>query len=101
MKVVDTSNPAQPTIVATYNTPGWANAVALSGNYVYVAVGAQGLSIVNISNPLAQLNAGFVDTPGNAKVVTVLGSLGYVTDMTALSPAGLAAYGLHTKLRNC
>jgi hypothetical protein len=60
-------------------TPGFAWAVAVSGNYAYVADGNDGgLRVVNITNPVAPVEAGFYDTPGGAYGVAVSGNYAYV-----------------------
>jgi hypothetical protein len=49
--IIDVSNPAQPFITGTYAAPGYAEGVAVSGDYAYVADGPGGLRIVNVRNP--------------------------------------------------
>ncbi len=63
LRVVDVSNPAQPREVGFYDTPGWAEGVAVSGAYAYVADG-DGLRVVDVSNPAQPREVGFYDTPG-------------------------------------
>jgi len=48
---VDVSDPAHPTEVGAYDTPGWANGVAVSGTHAYVADGDGGLVILRFSPP--------------------------------------------------
>jgi archaellum component FlaF (FlaF/FlaG flagellin family) len=60
--------------------PGYANNVDVSGNYAYVAAGAAGLHVVNVSDPQAPVIVGALDTPGNANDVRVVGTLAYVAD---------------------
>jgi hypothetical protein len=43
---VDVSNPAAPVEAAYYNTPGYANGVAVAGGRVYIADQHGGLVIV-------------------------------------------------------
>jgi hypothetical protein len=87
LTVIDISNPAAPSIVASLRDPTnmpWPNAVAISGNYAYVAsqAGALGnqLAIVNIANPAAPAIAGSFSNPllNNAYNVQVRGGFAYV-----------------------
>ena len=39
LQVIDVSDPENPTIVGSADTPGWAAGVYVSGNYAYVADG--------------------------------------------------------------
>ncbi|GEP42064.1 carboxypeptidase regulatory-like domain-containing protein [Brevifollis gellanilyticus] len=63
--------------------PGFANAVAVQGSYAYVAAGASGLQVVDVSDPRNPVIVGSLDTPGNANDVRVSGNLAYVADGTA------------------
>jgi hypothetical protein len=78
--VVDVSDPAAPTEVGVYDTPGGALGVAVAGDYIYVAGGSVGLRVVDISNPAAPTEAGFYDTPGYAGDVAVVGDYAYMAD---------------------
>jgi hypothetical protein len=49
--IFNLSNPASPTLLGSYNTPGSANGVAVSGTIAYVADYALGLQIIDVSNP--------------------------------------------------
>ena len=69
-----------PTALTFVNIPGTTNDVDVSGDFVYVAAGAAGLQIVNVSNRSAPIIAGSLDTPGNAQDVRVIGNLAYVAD---------------------
>ena len=64
--VVDISNPKEPVLKASLDTPGEAVEVALKGNYAYIADWTSGLQIVDIHNPLAPEIPGTFDTPGSA-----------------------------------
>ena len=63
--------------------PGFANNVDISGNFAYVAAGATGLQIVNVSNKQAPVIVGSLDTAGNANDVVVVGNRAYVADGAA------------------
>ncbi|MBC8254828.1 MAG: hypothetical protein H8E35_12500 [Ardenticatenia bacterium] len=87
LRVVDVSDPASPSELGFYYTPGSAAAVAVSGSMAYVAdagswdgsqyVGS-GLRVVDVSNPASPTELGFYDTPGDAGAVAVVGSTAYV-----------------------
>ena len=51
--MVDVANPANPMLLGQLPLPGsgYAWAVALQGNYAYLAAESEGLQIVNVSNP--------------------------------------------------
>ena len=57
-----------------------AQAVAVSGNYVYVADYYYGLKIINVANPHSPSLASSLDTPGMANGVAVSGNYVYVAD---------------------
>ncbi|MDK9700066.1 MAG: hypothetical protein OEM52_07975 [bacterium] len=67
--------------VGYYDTPGYADAVAVSGNYAYVADGTSGLRIIDINNPANPQQVGFYDTLGYAFDVVVSSNLAYVADL--------------------
>jgi hypothetical protein len=71
-----------PSEVGSYDTPGDAWGVAVSGNYAYVAAASSGLRIIDITNPSAPTETGFYDTPGNAYGVAVSGNFAFVADRT-------------------
>ena len=73
-----------PTSVGTYDTSGDANQVYVSGKYAYVADGASGLQIIDISNLSSPTLVGTYDT-NSASGVYVSGRFAYVGD---------AAFGL-------
>jgi hypothetical protein len=69
--------------VGFYDTPGWAEGVAVSGTYAYVADNWVGLRVIDVSNPSSPREVGFYDTPGQASGVAVSGvsgSYAYVAD---------------------
>jgi hypothetical protein len=91
LHVVDVSNPANPHRLGGYDTDGEAWAVAVSGNYAYVAekrvsgdgYAGGGLQVVDVSNPARPLRVGGCDTSGWAVGVVVSGNLAYVGDWHA------------------
>ncbi len=66
--------------VGAYDTPGFAQGVALSGSYAYVADGGSGLQIIDVSNPVSPFLKGAYDTPDFARSVALSGSRAYVAD---------------------
>ncbi len=79
--VIDVSIPSTPTVLgAIESTSIGFNGVAISGNYAYVACGASGIKVINISNPAAPVIVGTYDSPGWAQSLTISGSYAYLAD---------------------
>jgi hypothetical protein len=72
----------QPLALSQITIPGYANNVDVSGGYAYVAAGATGLQVVNVSNPAVPVIVAARDTAGNANDVRVVGNFAYVADGT-------------------
>ncbi len=53
--------------------------MAVTGNYAYVADGAAGLRVIDVSLPSAPAEVGFYDNPGTAYGVAVAGNYAYVS----------------------
>ncbi|NGX43622.1 MAG: hypothetical protein K940chlam7_01920, partial [Chlamydiae bacterium] len=68
-----------PQSVGSYDTPGPARSVAVSGNYAYVA-GDSGLQIIDVANVANPTLAGSYDTPGWAFDVVLSGNYAYVAN---------------------
>ncbi|MEN6625355.1 MAG: choice-of-anchor D domain-containing protein [Candidatus Sumerlaeia bacterium] len=83
IKVIDISNPANISVVATYDTAGAAWHVAKKGDYLYVADGANGVDVIDVSTPSSPVHAATHDTPGSAMGLDVSEPCIYVADMTA------------------
>jgi hypothetical protein len=64
LRILNISNPMNPTQVSVYNTPGHANEVVVVDNYAYVADGGGGLRVIDISNPTEPVNIGWFTVPG-------------------------------------
>jgi hypothetical protein len=47
LRVVDISDPTSPIEIGYYDTPGWAQEVALADDYIYLADDAGGLLILH------------------------------------------------------
>ncbi len=79
LRIVDVSNRASPSEVASYETSGDPQAVALSGNYAYLA-DRSGLRIIDVSNPADPSEVGFHETPGWTGGVAVVGNYVYIVE---------------------
>ncbi|MDY6954769.1 MAG: dockerin type I domain-containing protein, partial [Thermodesulfobacteriota bacterium] len=91
---VDVSDPRDPTIIGSVDTPGTASGVAVIGEKAYVADGLWGLQVIDVSDPRDPTIIGFVDTPGTASGVAVIGEKAYVADHDkGLAVCSLAASG--------
>jgi len=67
--------------VGTYDIPGWRWAISVSGNYVYLMEGLNGLNIIDISDPTSPILAGFLTgffDPSNAVGINVVDNYAYI-----------------------
>ncbi len=80
IEIWDVKDPLSPQKLATYNTPGCAYSVFVSGAYAFVADDYAGIRIVDISNPSSPYEVGYYDTPGYAYDVYVCDSYMYAID---------------------
>jgi hypothetical protein len=64
--------------------PGFANAVKASGNYAYVAAGAGGLQVVDVSDKTNPKIAASLTIPSNANDLRILGNRLYLATSAAL-----------------
>ncbi len=78
--IVDVSDPFNPKLVGSYDTPGTTQGMAVAGNRAYAADSQSGLRIVDVSNPSMPTEMGFFDTPGCAMSVTISDMIAYVSD---------------------
>ena len=78
--VIDVSDVNSPDSVGCLQLTTNPQAVAVSGNYAYVAVDAAGLSVVNISNPASPSLVTTYNTPGSATGVSISGDYAFVAD---------------------
>jgi DNA-binding beta-propeller fold protein YncE len=67
-----------PTPLSFVTIPGFANDVAVNGNFAYVAAGASGLQIVNVTDRTQPAIVASVTLSGNANGVTVVGNMVFV-----------------------
>jgi hypothetical protein len=58
LSILDISNPSSPVEIGHYVTNHFIRAVAVNGNYVYLAVEFEGLLVIDISNPTSPVEAG-------------------------------------------
>ncbi|MDD2247898.1 MAG: chitobiase/beta-hexosaminidase C-terminal domain-containing protein [Proteiniphilum sp.] len=80
LKIVDISNPSNPFVVGSLDTPGYAQGVDVVGNRAYVCDEAYGLHIIDVSNPSSPSFVGNYDSPGFANGVTVNNGIAYLAD---------------------
>jgi len=77
---VDTFAPAALSFVPI---PGFANNVDVSGDFAFVAAGAEGLQVVDVSDRSSPSIVAAIATPGNATDVKVMGYTAFVADGSA------------------
>ena len=70
--------PFELTLAGSYDTPGLAYGVAISGDYAYVADRYWGLLAIDISNPASPTLAGSCGAPDDAYGVAISGDYAYV-----------------------
>jgi alpha-tubulin suppressor-like RCC1 family protein len=82
LEVLDISNPAQPRGVGGYDAPGAMADLAVADRYVFVAAGAAGLPILDLSDPAnpALVSVGSRETGGPAEALAVVGNYAYLAD---------------------
>jgi hypothetical protein len=84
-----------PTAVSFASIPGFANAVAVSGNFAFVAAGGAGLQVVSLTGDRSTASvAASLTIPGNANDVVVAGNLAYL----AMGSGGLAVVDITNAL---
>ncbi len=77
--IIDISDPANPVLADTCDTPGRALDIYISGNYAYIADQYRGLQIVDISDPIAPRVVGpGYEAPGWARGICISGDYAYV-----------------------
>jgi hypothetical protein len=78
LKVADVSDPSSPTEIASLALP--VNALALSGNTLFVGTSDGRLVVVDVSNPAAPNQIGSVSITGLPNTMNVAGTLLFVAD---------------------
>ena len=73
LELINITNPANPSLIGTYDTPGFPSAVVISadGNTAYVTDDMNGLLVVDISIPASPSLAGSFNTSGVAQAVAL------------------------------
>ncbi len=79
LKIIDVSNPLQPTVQGTYNL-GYPWDVTVVDNFAFIADNGGGLKIVNVSDPTSPIYGGHYNTQGDSRSVTVNGEHVFVAD---------------------
>lgn len=81
LRIVDVSDPTNPSEVGHIDTPGAAMGVTVKGSYAYVADGGiGGLRVIDVSDPTNPHQTGFTNTPGAALDLVIAGDYVYVAD---------------------
>lgn len=78
VEIVDFSDPAHPVLRGYYDTPGYAQDVALAGSLAYVADDEGGLHILDVSNPSFPERVGGFNVIGPVEHVEVSGHYAYI-----------------------
>lgn len=111
LQVIDLAEPTQPAVIASYDTGGYLEDLAVAGSVVYLAstpkwdgsnwVGAS-LKVVDVSDPRQLRLLGGYDTPGYEHGVAAAGGLVFVADgdgglrvLAGANPAALREVGAY------
>ncbi|MGD0949142.1 MAG: hypothetical protein ABSA52_17160, partial [Candidatus Binatia bacterium] len=86
LAVVDVTNPAQPIVVSTADTPFCGEYVAVDGALAVVLNGS-GLTVLDVTNPRQQQPSCIGSLPGTFGAVAVAGSTAYVIQTVPGNPA--------------
>jgi hypothetical protein len=79
--VTDRTNPINLTCISQHGTNfGMATGIAANGGYAYVANGADGLRIYDVSTPANPTNVGWIFSGGDAVAVALAGQYAYVAN---------------------
>lgn len=79
--ILDVSNPSDPIEINKIPTVGMVYGLFISGDYLYVANGENGVIIFDITDPAHPESLGHCDTPGRAWKVEVNYPYAYVADL--------------------
>jgi len=80
LQIIDISDPQNPAITGSIDTPGEAKDVVVVGQTAYVADYDSGLQVIDVGNPKNPAILGAMHTPSYAEVVTVVNQTAYVAD---------------------
>jgi len=80
LRIINVADPANPTLAGSYepSESGYACYLAVDDNHAFVI--ADGLYIVDVTNPSNLFKTGFYDTPGLSEDVAVSGDIAFVAD---------------------
>jgi len=76
-------HPFAVSLSGSYDTPGSAYGVTVSGEHAFIADLGSGLRVIDISDPASPVEVGFYDTAGDAWDVAVAGEYAYVAGYAA------------------
>jgi len=80
-RVIDVSNPCDPTEAAFFDNVGYAYDVKVVGHYAYIADDRYGLRVLDVQDPLHPQEVAYYDAPGYAvTVVKVVGGYVYMAE---------------------
>jgi len=77
--VLDITDPANPTLVGSYDTPRQASRVVVSGDLAFVADYHAGLHVLDITDPANPTLIGSYDVPDEARGLAVAGDHAFVS----------------------
>jgi len=80
LRIIDVSDPSNPSEIGFYDTDDYAYGVFVTGSYAYMADRRDGLRIIDISDPTAPTEVGFFDTGDLAYDVYVSDNYVYIAD---------------------
>ncbi|MBT4129510.1 MAG: hypothetical protein HOE44_02195, partial [Candidatus Marinimicrobia bacterium] len=81
LKIIDATNPLDPTVLSTLALAGYGEGLAVSGNYAYVTAGVSGMEVIDISDPTSPSSVAVVvggATGPWAEGINVSGDYAYV-----------------------
>jgi hypothetical protein len=91
-ETLDVSQPVPPPqVLDVLDLPSSALDMALDGDRAAVALGQEGVALLNLADPLAPQTIGWLDTPGDGRGVALSGEVLYVAD----GVCGLRVFDVH------
>jgi hypothetical protein len=98
--VINVSDPGNPFIVGSCNTPGSARGVYIDGNFAYLSDGWAGIHVLDISDPEHPLLESSYDTPGSGSGAFVDNGYVYLADKNSLMIFELPPVGVNDQTGN-
>ena len=80
IEIVNVVNPASPSVICSYDTPGQAYDILVSDTFAYVADGTKGIRVLNIADPTDPEEIGFYDTNGITQGMDLQGNYLYLAE---------------------